>query len=392
MQFNRSVHLDFNHRVTFTRHAFSLDNPALRERLKNDPTQPRPHMLVVVDQGLVHARPDLQRDIEAYFDHHADVLPRRVAFRALPGGEIVKNDLSLLESLLGDLNQAGIDRQSYVLAIGGGALLDTVGFAAAVTHRGVRLIRMPTTTLAQCDSGVGVKNGINMFGKKNFIGSFAVPHAVVNDLALLDSLSDRDWRCGLAEAVKVALLKDASFYTLIRELTPRLNRREAGPADSIWQRSAELHLQHICDPADQGGGGDPFESHSARPLDLGHWAAHQLEQLTDYQLRHGEAVAIGLALDMRYAAKIGLLNATVADDIHDTLRGLGFSLSHPALGDPALLAGLNAFREHLGGQLTITLLRQIAEPIEVHEIDHGVMQSCIDELLATLSSSATTSG
>ncbi len=391
MQFNETVHLDFAHRVTFTRDAFALNQPTLRDRLRVPADRPRPKLLVVADQGLVHASPELQQKIEAYFTHHDYTLPELVAFRALPGGEVIKNDLSLLEGLLGDLNRLGIDRQSYVLAIGGGAFLDTVGFAAAITHRGVQLVRMPTTTLAQGDSGVGVKNGVNMFGKKNFIGTFAVPYAVINDLSLLDTLSDRDWRCGLAEAVKVALLKDAAFYQTIRELTPRLKRRESDAADGIWQRSAELHLQHICaDPPE--GGGDPFESHTARPLDLGHWAAHQLETLSDYQLRHGEAVAIGLALDMRYAAKVGLLPASVANDIQQTLRDLGFTLSHPAMSHPDLLHGLDAFREHLGGKLTITLLRDVGQPVEVHEIDREVMQSCVDEMIAASAPAALPKG
>jgi len=365
--------------VTFTRDVFSLDNPALIEALNLSEDEPRPKLIAVVDQGLVEAKPGLQKDIETYFAQHENVLPELVACRALPGGERIKNDLSLLESLLADLNRFDIDRKSYVLAIGGGALLDTVGFAAAVTHRGARLVRMPTTTLAQCDSGVGVKNGVNMFGKKNFIGSFAVPHAVVNDLSFLDSLSDRDWRCGLAEAVKVALLKDAAFYRSIVDGLPRLQQRDAKVADTIWQRSADLHLQHICEPPPRGGG-DPFESRSARPLDLGHWAAHQLETLSGYELRHGEAVAIGLALDMRYAVKSGLLADDVGQDIEQTLRHLGFTLSHPALIHPDLLDGLDAFRQHLGGRLTLTLIRGVGDPVEVHEIDHDLMQRCAAEL------------
>lgn len=389
---HESVQLAFAHQVRFTREVFSLENKLLCDLLSPQNRSTRPKVFVVVDQGLVNARPTLQREIEAYFKQHTPQLPTLVGFRALPGGEVIKNDLSLLESLLGDLNRLGIDRQSYVLAIGGGALLDTVGFAASVTHRGVRLIRMPTTTLAQADSGVGVKNGVNMFGKKNFIGSFAVPHAVINDLAWLDTLSDRDWRCGLAEAVKVGLLKDKTFYASIVDRAPRLVRRDTQAGDAIWQRSAELHLRHICRPSEQGGSGDPFEFKSARPLDLGHWAGHQLEQLSDFQLRHGEAVAIGLALDARYSSRIGLMAPAVSQHIHQTLLGLGFTLSHPALGQPALLDGIDAFREHLGGLLTVTMLRDIAQPVEVHEIDRDVMKRCAEELLNASPASASSSG
>lgn len=357
-----------------------MSNPTLAQVLdvRDEPGEPR--LWVVVDQGLVESTLTLQRDLKGYVAYHADRLPRLVGFRAMPGGEQGKNDLSLLESLLGEINRLGIDRRSTVLVIGGGALLDMVGFAAAVTHRGVRLVRMPTTTLAQGDSGVGVKNGVNMFGKKNFIGTFAVPHAVVNDLALLDTLSDRDWRCGLAEAVKVALLKDAEFYTLLRDNAEDLARRTSTLSDDVWQRSAQLHLHHITASKADGGGGDPFENLSARPLDFGHWSAHKLEQLTGYELRHGEAVAIGLALDVTYAAHTGLLTPAIATDIKATLTRMGFALAHPELTNPALLDGLNEFREHLGGQLTVTMIRGVADPLDLHEIDTALMQRCIDEL------------
>ncbi|MEM1028063.1 MAG: 3-dehydroquinate synthase [Planctomycetota bacterium] len=389
---DENVYLEFAHRVRFTRSVFAPSNPMLRDVLVCEDPSSRPKLLAVVDQGLVEARPELQRGIESYFGEYADSLPELVGFRALPGGEVIKNDLSLLEGLLGDLNRLGIDRRSYVMAIGGGALLDTVGFAASVTHRGVRLIRLPTTTLAQADSGVGVKNGVNMFGKKNFIGSFAVPDAVVNDLDFLETLSDRDWRCGLAEAVKVALLKDADFYQTISKLRSQLSQHETAAADTIWQRSAELHLQHICRSPEDGGGGDPFESKSARPLDLGHWAAHQLETLSNYELRHGEAVAIGLALDTLYATYVGLLDSAVGQHIHQLLRGLGFALNHPTLQHPGLLDGIEAFREHLGGTLTITLPRGIGEPVEVHEIDRALMNRCVQELSRASAGSTISAG
>ena len=151
--------------------------------------------------------------------------------------------------------------------------------------------------LAQADSGVGVKNGINLFGKKNFVGTFVPPFAVINDLDFLETLEPRDRIAGVVEAVKVALLKDRGV--LRRPRGQRVAHR-AGDSEvlrRVIERSAELHLQHIC------GNGDPFELGSARPLDFGHWAAHKLESMTQHRLRHGEAVAIGMALD------VGLLGA-----------------------------------------------------------------------------------
>ena len=149
---------------------------------------------------------------------------------------------------------AGLDRRSYVVVIGGGAVLDAVGFAAAIAHRGIRLVRLPTTTLAQADSGVGVKNAVNLFGKKNWIGSFAVPWAVLNDTSLLATLPDRDFIAGFSEAVKVSLLKDPAFFDTICRDAPLIRRRDMAATLPVIRASAEWHRDHITK------GGDPFEA------------------------------------------------------------------------------------------------------------------------------------
>ena len=273
-----------------------------------------------------------------------------------------------------------VDRHSYILAVGGGALLDVVGLAAATAHRGVRHVRIPTTTLSQDDSGVGVKNGINAFGKKNFIGTFAPPFAVINDFQLLKSLPARDKRAGYVEAVKVALIRDKNFFETIEHDAPSLAEFEPAAMQRLIYRSAELHLNHIATS------GDPFEFGSARPLDFGHWAAHKIEQLSDYEIRHGEAVAVGIALDVIYARKIGLLDAKSAERILVLLENLGFELFANELlnvdadGNLHVLKGLEEFREHLGGQLTITLLRAIGEGVEVHEMNLPKVIEAIYEL------------
>lgn len=374
MHHDPNIQLSLPHRVRFTRDAFAPTNTTLADVFRTDASAP-PKVLVAVDQGIVEALPGLQAQVERYFADNADELPRLVGFRAVVGGEQSKNDLSNLESFLGEIDKHHLDRHSYILVIGGGAVLDMVGFAAAVAHRGIRLVRMPTTTLAQADSGVGVKNGVNMFGKKNFIGAFAVPWAVVNDLTLLDSLDDREWRSGLSEAVKVGLLKDAGLYRLISKRAAHLGNRDRALADDVIQRSAHLHLDHIAH------GGDPFEMTTARPLDFGHWSGHKLEQLTDFSIKHGEGVALGLALDVTYCELKGMLDPEVAQDIRRTLETLGFDLYHPAMDNAdALLAGLDEFREHLGGQLTITLIQAPGKPVNVHTIDRDVMAAAIGRL------------
>lgn len=377
MQQEPAISLQWRHRASFTRGAFATANPLLADTLASDPAAPG-RLLVAVDQGVVEAHPELQHLIEQYLAYHrqrGQVLPELAGFRAVPAGEPCKNDLSNLETFLGAIDQARLCRHSVILVIGGGAVLDMVGFAAAVAHRGIRLVRMPTTTLAQCDSGVGVKNSVNMFGKKNFLGTFAVPWAVINDLSLLETLDDREWRSGLSEAVKVALLKDPGLYRLIATHAGNLAKRDAPLADGILRRSAWLHLDHIAN------GGDPFEATTVRPLDFGHWSAHKLEQMTGFAVKHGEAVALGLALDITYCELMGMLQPAAAAEIRDTLSTIGFDLYHPAMDDAdTLLAGLEEFREHLGGRLTITLIEGVGAPVDVHTIDRETMAAALGRL------------
>jgi len=255
-----------------------------------------------------------------------------------------------------------------------------VGFAAATAHRGIRHVRIPTTTLSQADSGVGVKNGINAFGKKNFIGTFAPPFAVINDFALLASLSPRDKRAGYVEAVKVALIRDKEFFEKLEQDAERLRDFDPAAMRHLIRRCAELHLDHIA------GSGDPFEFGAARPLDFGHWAAHKLEQLSEYHIRHGEAVAIGIGLDVIYSRLMGYIDAGSAQRVLQLLETLGFELfasellhvsSHNSL---LILDGLEEFREHLGGELTITLLKQIGKGFETHEMHLAKVVEALHEL------------
>lgn len=293
------------------------------------------------------------------------------------GGESIKNNEAVLRRLLDTINEHGLDRRSYIVATGGGAMLDAVGFAAAIAHRGVRLVRLPSTVLAQADSGVGVKNAINYFDKKNWIGTFAVPWAVVNDTTLLRSLPDRDFHSGFSEAVKVSLLKDRGQFLWLCDHAKQICDRNIAVCKSAIHQSCLSHLRHITE------GGDPFEALEARPLDFGHWSAHRLEPITRYAIRHGEAVAIGVAIDCIYSQlKFGFPAADV-DRVITCLTGIGMTLWHDAI-EPVdrLMQGLEEFRQHLGGRLTITMLRGVGDPINVHEIDYVVMRDAIGMLRA----------
>ena len=376
----RTIQVGFQHRVFFTKNAFGAANPLLRDVLAAGDAGQVHKALLVLDESLHAARPALARDIETYFSAHASCLKLVCPPLILEGGERVKNSYFHVSEIQSHLDRFHIDRHSYLIAVGGGALLDVVGLAAATAHRGVRHVRIPTTTLSQDDSGVGVKNGINAFGKKNFIGTFAVPFAVINDFEMLASLTPRDKRAGYIEAVKVALIRDAAFFEAIEGDAARLREFEPEAMQRLIIRCAELHVNHIATS------GDPFEMGSARPLDFGHWAAHKLEQLSDYKVRHGEAVAVGIALDVIYARRMGFIDANTAGRILGLLERLGFDLWTNELlnvdseDQLMVLRGLEEFREHLGGRLTITLLRAIGQGFEVHEMDLNKVIDSIYEL------------
>ena len=362
----RSIQAGWQLRVFFTEDVFAPANLTLKTALAgNAPCK----VLVVLDEMLAQARPDFARQVENYFSEHADRLQLVCAPLVVEGGERAKNSYAHVAEIHSQIDRHHIDRHSYLIAVGGGALLDVAGLAAATAHRGVRHVRIPTTTLAQADSGVGVKNGINAFGKKNFIGTFAPPFAVINDFNLLVTLEPRDKRAGYVEAVKVACIRDKNFFEEIERAAEKLVSFEPAAMKHLIHRCAELHLDQIATS------GDPFETGSARPLDFGHWAAHKLEQLSDFQIRHGEAVAIGIALDVIYSRNIGLLDEKSAERILQLLEQLGFELFANELlnvgsdGNLQILTGLGEFREHLGGELTITLLRNIGVGTEVHEMN-----------------------
>jgi 3-dehydroquinate synthase len=377
---NQSFSVAYDYSVAFTHDAFSPGNRCLIDVLARREPDKRHRCAIFIDAGVLAAMPDLPQRIAEYAAEHRQNVEIVGAPITVAGGEDCKNDPATTPRLLEILSKRAIDRHSYAIAIGGGAVLDAVGYAAAIFHRGVRHIRFPTTVLAQDDSGVGVKNAVNALGLKNLTGTFAPPWAVINDSAFIDILPPRQKRAGMAEAVKVALIRDQKFFCWLEDNAAALASFSPPLLDRLIKDTAELHMRQIT------LGGDPFEAGSARPLDFGHWSAHKLERLTQHALGHGEAVAIGIALDARYSVAIGLLTAGEEERIVRLLQRLGFTLWHAQLkhrdahGRLTVLQGLADFQEHLGGELTITLLAGIGCGIEVHEIDTGVVEQCIDWL------------
>ncbi len=373
----QSFTVAYEYKLHFTQQLFHLENPLLKDLLEDYKKEGQVKLLFVVDEGVVKKHSTLVKSIKRYCGHFPENL-QHTATIIIPGGEACKNDSEQLAIVLKAINDEHIDRHSFVVAIGGGALIDMAGYAAAIAHRGVRLIRIPTTVLSQNDAAVGVKNSVNTFEKKNFLGTFATPYAIINDSDFLTTLDQRDWIAGISEAIKVALIKDRTFFEYIEANALKLKQRDIPSMQYLIYRCAEMHMQHIAK------GGDPFESGSSRPLDFGHWAAHKMEQMTRYSLRHGEAVAKGIALDLTYSYLIGLLPKQVWERIIGVMERIEFDLQIPVKADSdemdILLLGIQEFQEHLGGGLCITLISDIGAKQDVNKIDYTLMKQAVNVL------------
>ncbi len=382
VQLNYSIPMTFSYRLIFTENVFDPNNLALIQLLHSeDVNTPYSRVLLFLDESLSQSQPHLKDKIQGFFYlHQKNTRLVRPPF-LLPGGEEAKQRKDLFDSVVQAIHDAKICRHSYVVVVGGGAVIDLVCFAASIVHRGVRQIRIPTTVLAQDDAGIGIKNGIDAFGKKNFLGSFYPPYAVINDSQFLTTLDQTNWISGIAEAIKVALIKDSEFFYWIKENALLLKNRDLSSMKCLIQKCAELHIRHITTS------GDPFEQGSARPLDFGHWVAHKLEQLSGYRLSHGHSVATGMAVDLFYSLRMGWLSRATVFEIIDCLKMIGFQLWQPLLikknsetQGNLILEGLEEFREHLGGTLNITLIRKIGESFQVNDMNSSEIINAIDDL------------
>ncbi|QTA78992.1 3-dehydroquinate synthase [Desulfonema limicola] len=385
IEYNQSFSVPFEYPVHFTRNLFSKDNLLLTNVLNRLGENRHCRAAVYIDSGVADAHVSLCTQIKDYFKIHSDKAELVCEPKIIPGGETVKDGWNLVKQQILEISKMRLDRHSYIIAIGGGAVLDMAGFASAIVHRGLRFIRIPTTTLAQNDAGIGVKNSINDQAQKNFIGTFAPPFAVINDSDFLKTLDDEQWIGGIAEAFKVSIIKDLDFFNFLINNAGEFKNHNLEVMEEAVYRCACLHLDHIRE------NGDPFEFGSARPLDFGHWAAHKLENMSNYTLGHGQAVAAGIALDSYIAMTLGLITR---DELEQILNGFilcGLPIWYDLFTEKnknncfEIIKGIEEFREHLGGQLCITLPQGIGKKTEVHHIDENTVKKGIEFLQAKAS-------
>ncbi|MES2304500.1 MAG: 3-dehydroquinate synthase [Gemmatimonadota bacterium] len=247
-----------------------------------------------------------------------------------------------------------LGRDTVLIACGGGVTTDLVGFVAATYLRGVPWIAVPTTTLAMVDAAVGGKTGVDTASGKNLIGAIHHPDAVLVDPSLLAPLPERNFREGLAEAVKHAAILDADHGQWLRSHTDAIARRDVATLTSLLLRSIELKAGIVS--------ADEFESGARAILNAGHTVAHALEQVTGYSIPHGEAVAIGLVLETRCAEQMGVCAAGTAETIADLLRSLHLPVSWPAgIDADALLAAMRSDKKNRSGVVRAALLKSFGE-------------------------------
>lgn len=372
---NQNFNVKFSYNVLFTENVFSLENKILFNALVDNLSK-KNKVIVFIDKNVVLSHKLIVNDIINYFKKFSNNLELVVNPIVVPGGERLKNRFLFLKLFYRYIEKYKICRQSYIISIGGGSLQDFIGYLASTSHRGVKLVRIPTTVLSQDDSGIGVKNGINYNNKKNFIGSFSVPYIVINDYMFLLSLNNNDFFSGFSEAIKVSLINDKDFFLFIEKNVNKLVNKNKVIVNEVIYRCAKLHAEHIAK------NGDPFENLSSRPLDYGHWIAHKLESLSRYKVNHGNAVALGILFDSTYSYFIGLLSNSNWKKIVYLIMKLGFKIFYEELlikknGSYLLFKGLEEFREHLGGKLTITLIKDIGNKIDIHHIDSYYYLKCI---------------
>ena len=339
---------------------------------------------IFVDDGLAKSNQGLLAIIRDWGVSHGLQLGD---VKVLAGGEVGKEGLINPTRVIETLVSRQMDRHDLVVAIGGGAFLDGVGLGAGLFHRGIGLIRMPTTVLSQNDAGIGVKNGVNFLGQKNCLGMFKAPLGVINDSSFLASLPLDIKREGLSEAIKVALLKSPYFFDWLFQNRFLLGKFHKKTVEYMIRETARLHLEHIQ------GGGDPFEEGRQRPLDFGHWFAHRLEILSDHRVSHGAGVASGLWLDLSYSVAVLGLDPMVLAAYEAILAAVGLQKWQPHwLVDHVpvsrLLEGIEQFRQHIGGPLALPMLTEVGQVVSLDKVDMGVMATLLSSLICNAETGA----
>jgi 3-dehydroquinate synthase len=285
----------------------------------------------------------------------------RAALVTLPDGEQHKTLFSIA-ALYDDFIDAGLDRHSTVIALGGGVIGDTAGFAAATYLRGVRFVQVPTSLLAMVDSSVGGKVGVDLPQGKNLVGAFKQPDLVLIDPQVLDTLPPQEWSAGMAELIKHGLLADPALLEMAAD-APR------DQMSAMIGRAVQVKVDVVQ--------ADPYEQNIRAHLNLGHTFAHAIERVSQYQIPHGQAVGIGLAAALRLSQHLGMCEASLIEQTEALLTQVGLPIRLDGLDPAAIYAAMSTDKKRVEGKLRFVLLRGVGKP----EVVEGVEESAVMQVL-----------
>ncbi len=271
----------------------------------------------------------------------------QVEMAVFPGGEEHKN-LATILSLSETMVETGLDRKSTVIALGGGIVGDVAGFAASIYMRGIDYIQVPTTLLAQVDSSVGGKTGVNLPKGKNLVGTFYQPSLVFIDVDFGDSLPAREYLTGLAEVLKYGIIWDLEFFAYLEKNADKIARRDKECLQHIVFRCCQIKADIVAQ--------DEKENGVRALLNLGHTFGHAFEALTDYRLyNHGEAVAIGIVCASRLSNELGILTRQDLERIHNLITQLGLPVAYSSLEKRDIIQQMYKDKKTVGGKLQLVL-------------------------------------
>jgi 3-dehydroquinate synthase len=289
----------------------------------------------------------------------------------MPDGEPAKR-LATVEALGGKLAGQGADRKAVVIALGGGVVGDVAGMLASIYMRGVELVQIPTTVLAQVDASIGGKTGVNLAAGKNLLGTFYHPRVVLIDPTVLKTLPEREFRAGLYEAVKCGIIGDVELFLRFEQNRAKILKRD--PVELEWLITESVKLKAEVVSADEHEGG------LRRVLNLGHTIGHALEAETGYRrLLHGEAVAWGMIAATNIALSVGRTDSVTAGRIADTVLGLG-RLPEVNVGARKILARLQADKKTQDGVVHFVLPREIGKVEIASDVPDPVILDAVEEV------------
>lgn len=299
--------------------------------------------------------------------------PRRMVATLLPDGEPHKT-LTVVERIVDVLVANRFGRDCAVVALGGGVVGDTAGFAAAIYQRGVAFVQVPTTLLAQVDSAVGGKTGVNHPGGKNLIGAFHQPAAVITDIHTLATLPARELRAGLAEVVKYGLIRDSELFAWLEAHADDLLASEPSALARVILRSCEIKAAIV--------GRDEQEHGDRALLNLGHTFGHAIESATGYtQWLHGEAVGAGLVMAARMSQESGLLSGKDLERITTLIGRMGLPARVPGIAPETILAHMRIDKKVQAGRIRLVLLRGIGEAFVTADYDESCLRRTLESQL-----------